>query len=145
MNIIKECFNSYGMEYVDAIGLNGTNKQKIWSGDSIEYIKAFNTYIFYNSYLRRPSDCRGTLDELIKMYNEDKEYLEDEIHKNYIKHFGSIKAGLFDFDTLLKKLYACEDNLKIVEPKAKSRKHYNYCKNIIQSCISLIENAYEVS
>lgn len=143
--IVRDKFTSLGMKFKENISYVGTNNTKIWGNSThscIEYVVAFNHYIFGKEW-NITSLQRGNLDKLLAQYKSDKETVEDIIQINYNIHFGKIDSGNFDFEKLLQLLNHCKHILSSVEVKQKSYNSFSTAKMKLKESINFIENFYK--
>ena len=145
LNIVKECFAELGMIYQEGLNCGGTANKKIWSNSShsgIRFVVAFNGYVFDDRWDIRHSP-KGTLQDLIKKYNEDREDIRKIITNKYNKYFGEVKLEDFDFDILLSRLNIAHSNLYKVSPKKTCINEYNKVIESLNKCITQITEAYK--
>lgn len=146
LGIVRECFNELEMSYQEGLSYSATNNKKVWSNSSngcIRYVTAFGTYVF-NDVWKNPRVLKGTLKDMIKKYESDREAIRRVIIDQYNNHFGCIDAGKFDFDRLKSIISRAQSNLSDVEPKQKSYKSWNFARNALNEAQEMIKVAYEV-
>lgn len=147
LDIVYNCFKELNMEFKGDTSYSQTKNQKIWGNSThscIEYVTAFGSYIFTNTYKNTQTKITGKLEDLIKRYNEDKRNIESIIKLKYTEHFGSIDESKFNFSALLATLRTCLNTVSKIEYKSKSYSEYNSSKRLLNEAISLIENSYKV-
>lgn len=145
LNIVANKFMLLGMVFKGDIDYAESNNQKVWGNSThscIRYVKAFNTYVFNDTWdIKYPQ--RGTLTKLLAQYNNDKETLENIIQTKYNVHFCKIDSGNFNFEELLKLLNLCKNSLNSIEAKQKSLSDLRFSKNKLNESIKFIENSYK--
>lgn len=143
-SIVKDYMTSIGVSFVG--DKNHYNLRSEWSNSKhsgIRYAKAFGSYLFGNEWEIR-ANKKGTLEDCLKWYNEDKEKLENIIHRQFMNAFGKINENNFDFGELLKKLKYAKSSLSKVDPKIKTMQDYNSSVKKIRECIEAVESKMEV-
>ena len=144
--IVSKCFIELGMIYKDKINYASTINNKIWGNSEhscIRYVTAFGTYIFGDGWDVKHSP-KGTLEELLKQYENDRKIIRGIIISKYNQHFGKIDVNEFDFDGLLSKLKSALNYIAKVDPKQKTIQDYKSGLNKIKEAIIMIESSYEV-
>ena len=142
--IVRECFDSLGMEYANKCGYSATANKKIWGNSDhscIEFVVAFGKYIMPD-YYKTPHTLTGTLDDMLERYNKDKEALCNIIKTKYNEHFGCIDAGVFDFDKLLKILRIAKADFAATKPTQKTADCFYNGERSVNKAIEMIEAAY---
>lgn len=145
-DIINECFEELGMEYQPRLNYGATANKKVWSNSNhsgIRFAVAFGTYIFGDSW-GDPRIVKGTLQDMLDKYENERKTIRNIIIRQYKKHFGDIDAGTFDFKTLLNTLQTSSNILKNVKPTAKTSSEYWRALRYINDAINQIEIAYKV-
>ena len=144
--IVKECFDSLGMEYVRRLEHEETANKKVWSNSDhscIRFVRAFGAYIFTDHQFENPHTIRGTLEDVQNQYNKDKQKIESIIWEKYKIHFGCIDNNNFNFEELLGKLNIVEKKLFSVRPLKRSQNEYNACVRILHDAIEQIKVAFQ--
>ena len=146
LDIVNYKFADLGMAYTDSVSYQQTDRKKIWGNSThscIRYVVAFGTYVFNDAFDVKYSP-KGKLEDLLKMYNDDKQRIESQIQTKYNIHFGKVDQDLFDFDGLLKFTNIAIKSANNVEYKQKSYSEYNsLCRNL-SKIKSMIEESYKV-
>lgn len=143
--IVRECFNSLGMEYAHDCGYSATANKKIWGNSDhscIEFVVAFGKYIMPDCY-KTPHTLTGTLEDMLERYNKDKETLCGIIKTKYNEHFGCIDAGVFNFDKLLKILRRAKADFAATKPTKKTVDTFYNGERLVKEAIEMIEVAYK--
>lgn len=146
LDTVSECFTELGMTYDGNCNYGKTEGKKIWGNSShscIRYVVAFGTYCMGERW-QNPKTLTGTLEDMTKRYNEDREAIRSTIIKQYNKLFGKVDAGDFDFDGLLSKINTCISISKTIEPKQKSSSDHWKLQNKLKECNEMIMRAYKV-
>jgi hypothetical protein len=110
----------------------------------IKYAKAFGSYLFSQDRFDAKGCPRGTLEDMNKMYQRDKEDIEKIAYTKYTEKFGRIDVDEFDFKLLLSKLKGVETKLIDIDPKQKSMVSYNSVRKTVKEIIEEIQNKFEV-
>lgn len=146
LGIVRECFNDLEMSYQEGLSYSATNNKKVWGNSTsgcIRYVTAFGTYVFNDAW-KNPRVLKGTLNDMMKKYENDKTAIRKVIVDGYNNHFGCIDAGKFDFDRLKSIISRAQSNLSDVEPKQKSYRAWNFARNALNEAQEMIKVAYEV-
>lgn len=142
-SIVTEKMKELGMEFKPDLSYEQTKNLKVWSNSNhsgIKYVVAFGNYIF-NDDFKDNLFVRGTLDTLLKRYEEDKKKIEGIIDLNYKVHFGLVDSGSFDFAALLKNINLIKANNKLCNYTKKAIDEYYFINRILNDMISQIELA----
>jgi hypothetical protein len=134
--IVKDKFTQLGMVFKGDIGYNETKHKKIWGNSThscIEYVTAFGHFIFDKSWNISNSKI-GTLENLIKSYNDDVEKINYIIETDYNLHFN---YKPIDVDKLHKEL---ENSLRLIRNLNVYKKSENGKSIIISSMFNLIKD-----
>ena len=132
--------------YQEGLSYSATNNKKVWGNSSngcIRYVTAFGTYVF-NDLWNNPRVLKGTLSDMIKKYESDKNAIRKTIIDKYNNHFGCIDAGKFDFERLRSIISRAQIYLLDVEPKQKSYNAWKFANNALNEAQEMIKVAYEV-
>lgn len=145
-DIVAECFKELGMEFKKDINYSSTASKKVWGNSNhscIEFVTAFGSYVFDKSW---HISCvkRGSLEECIQYYNEDKRQLENIIKRRYKNHFSFVDQGKFNFKKLLSNLKLIENRINILEVKKNSQDNHSGLIKDINSVVKMIEESFEV-
>ena len=146
LGIVRECFNELEMSYQEGLSYSATNNKKVWGNSSngcIRYVTAFGTYVF-NDLWNNPRVLKGTLSDMMKKYESDKNAIRRTIIDKYNNHFGCIDAGKFDFERLRSIISRAQSYLSNVEPKQKSYNAWKVAINALNEAQEMIKVAYEV-
>lgn len=125
---------------------NNYDINKEWCNSThsgIRYAKAFGSYLFSDKYDVKFSQ-KGTLADMIKLYNEDKAEIEAIIHGKYVEKFGKVDEEEFDFNELLDTLRAMKKTLDGLDVKNKSVSDHNHLCRRIDGVIKGISEKFEV-
>lgn len=147
LDIVKECFNELNMEFQPDLSFNATANKKVWSNSNhscIRYVTAYGNYIMSDLF-KEPHIIKGTLDDMMNRYTQDRKIIRNIIKDGYNRHFGSIDANKFDFDSLLSKLNNAINSLHEIRPNSKNGKYYYSAITQINNAINQIKVAYKVS
>ena len=146
LGITRECFEELGMEYKENANYSATNNKKIWSNSShscIRYVTGFGGYVFNDSW-GNPRVIKGTLEDVRKIYEDDRNTIRKIIIDKYNNHFGCIDASKFDFDRLRTIISNAQRNLFDIDPKQKSYQAWQRAKDKLKEAQDMINVAYEV-
>lgn len=146
LGIVRECFNELEMSYQEGLSYSATNNKKVWGNSSngcIRYVTAFGTYVF-NDLWNNPRVLKGTLSDMMKKYESDKNAIRRTIIDKYNNHFGCIDAGKFDFERLRSIISRAQSYLLDIEPKQKSYNAWKFAINALNEAQEMIKVAYEV-
>lgn len=146
LNIVSDCFKSLDMEFVKNINYGKTEGEKIWSNSEhsgIRYVVAFGTYIFDKEWDIGSRYPKGTLEDMQKYYDDDKNALEKIIKDKYNKHFGRIDSKNFDFELLLSKLDNALSNCCNIDSKIKTEQYRTKSISKIKECMKMINDNYK--
>lgn len=83
LDIVKNKFNQLGFEFAGDCTYGQTKDKKIWGNSEhsgIRYVRAFGTYIF-NDEVKNYCSIKGTLEDMLKTYEKDKDKIEEIIQK----------------------------------------------------------------
>ena len=102
-SIIKQTFKDLGMEFYGKVNYSETVNKKIWGNAShsgFRYCVAFGKYLFSDYSLvnvdtSRLTDQRGTLEDLERLYQRQKNALESHIRTEYGLHFNAFSKNDF--------------------------------------------------
>ncbi|MBS4893744.1 MAG: hypothetical protein KHZ90_08215 [Veillonella parvula] len=144
IGIVNDCFKELGMEYIGDCGYNSTNNKKVWGNSNhscIRYVTAFGSYIFGDEF-STPYKPKGTLEDMLNLYERDKAKIEKIIKTKYNKHFGRIDAKDFDFNDILDKLISARNNLDSVQSVKKTENSLYHAKRKVNAIIEEIEMLY---
>jgi len=143
LHLIKETFDEIGFKYQKDVSYKGTEDEKLWSGEKIEYIVAFGTYLFGDRNKVNISDSVGTLEDMLQAYEMDKIRIRHDILTKYNTRYNQ-QLDRFPMDELLSNIKAaCNYSLWLdVKNNKKSIENYNYLRNRLTAALRLIENFY---
>jgi hypothetical protein len=122
------------MKFEKGVSYGATNNKYIWGNSEhscIQYVVAFGTYIFSKRY-ERVSANRGTLDNMINSYENDKKNIEKIMKDTYIIHFNEKNINVEKF---IKKLDDIKSNINKISPRVKDRDIYYNVKSKINTLI----------
>lgn len=95
--LLEKKFESLGMVFEGDINYAKSNGRKIWGNSThpgLEYVTAFGSYIIGKNLVKRTvGEFKGSLDHLTKLYEEDKEWIENHIQTLYNLHFRNEAAS----------------------------------------------------
>ena len=146
LHITKECFDELGMTHEKNCGYEYTKTRKVWSGgdsdSGIRYVKAFGNYIFGKEFdhIRSP---KGTYEDMVKRYEEDRSLIRGIIKRNYIATFGNADENKVDFKQLLKDLNSLREEINSIESKKVTWSNQNTANRKINEIINYIEDKFE--
>lgn len=139
-NIVKECFDSLGMEYEYKLDCSETKNKKVWSNSNhsgIRYVVAFGTFVFNDSW-REKTNIVGTLEDCKMWYERDKKELEKIITVKYKEHFGKFDEGSFDYKNLISKLKQAEEHAKRIDVKRGNQYDYGLLRKHLFESLNLV-------
>lgn len=145
LDIVSECFNELHMVFDDDCGYSYTNDKKVWGNSSrscIRYVVAFGTYIF-NDEFRSPGILRGTLDDMVGRYNQDRNKIRKIIKTKYNLSFGKIEEDNVDFTKVLNDLYSLRSSVNSIESKKSTWTNQNQANKKVNELIDYLESKYE--
>ena len=146
LGITRECFEELGMEYKENVNYSATNNKKVWGNSThscIRYVTGFGGYVFNDSW-GNPRIIKGTLEDVKKRYEEDRNTIRKIIIDKYNNHFGCIDAGKFDFDRLRSIISDAQRILFKIDPKQKTYQEWQRAKEKLREAQDMINVAYEV-
>lgn len=130
LHIVKECFDELNMTYEEGYGYERTKNKKIWSNSNhsgIRYVKAFGNYLFDDRF-NNTSNSRGTYEDMLKMYEKDRNSIRKIIKNGYIAHFGNVDESKVDFKMLLNNLYHLRESINSIQSKKSTWDNQKCCK-----------------
>ena len=145
-------YKSIVTDYMTKLGFvfsgdkNNYDINKEWCNSThsgIRYAKAFGSYLFSDKYDVKFAQ-KGTLADMIKLYNEDKVDIEAVIYGKYVEKFGKVDEDEFDFNGLLDTLRAMKRTLGGFDVKNKSVSDHNMLCRRIDEVIKGISGKFEV-
>lgn len=145
LHIVKECFDELNMTYEEDCGYEHTKNKKIWSNSNhsgIRYVTAFGKYIFDDRF-RNMNSSRGTCEEMLGMYEKDRNSIRKIIKNGYMTHFGNVDENKVDFKLLLKDLYLLRGSINSIESKKSTWSNQNMANRRVNEIISYIEDKFE--
>jgi len=145
IDIVRNKMSELGMQYMDKVTYSQTEGKKIYSISShsgIRYTVAFNNYIF-GDYSEGRMLITDTYENCMKMYEDDKKWIDGVIQKGYSKHFYKGDLQNISVDALLKKLKFTKSNLQKVNPFKKTIHEYNSANKSLREAIELLEKSYK--
>ena len=142
VDLVTEKFTSLGMEFKGDIGEKMTAYDKVWGRSDhsgVRFAKAFGKYCFNDTFDIK-SNPRGSLDKLVKMYEDDKALIDKTIQSQYTAHFGRIMVREVDFKEITALLKRCTHTHGKICPMQKSREDYRLLGENLQGLTKLIES-----
>lgn len=140
IDIVTNKFDELGFDFLGNCSYNQTENKKVWGNSEhsgIRYVTAFGTYIFNDGFKLYSPVVRGTLEDMLSTYKEDKKLIEGIITRKYNEKFSVLnKDKLNQIPELVNEL---EYRLNKINPKKDSYSDYRFCKdklNLIQKIIS---------
>lgn len=95
--LLEKKFESLGMTFQQNINYAQTQGKKLWGNSThsgLEYVTAFGSYIIGKNLVKRTvGEFKGSLEYLTKLYEEDKEWIENHIQTLYNLHFRNEAAS----------------------------------------------------
>lgn len=145
LNIVSECFKELKMEFADNCSYSATQNKKIWGNSThscIRYVVAFGTYVF-NDDFKNPYTLSGTLEDMVKRYEYDRNKIRKIIKTKYNNHFGHIDEDKVDFVKVIKDLYALRESINSIESKKATWTNQNQANKRVNEIIDYLESKYE--
>lgn len=147
IGIVSDCFKELEMVFSGDCNYSQTNNKKIWGNSThncIRYVTAFGTYVFGDEF-KSPFNSVGTLTDMIKEYEKDKDRIEEIIKRKYKKHFNNISLKDINFEKVLNNLESVERNLKNITSIKKTADNLNRAERILNETIKYIEDLHTVA
>jgi len=95
--LLEKKFESLGMVFQQNVNYAQTQGKQIWGNSThsgLEYVTAFGSYIIGKDLVKRTvGEFKGSLDHLTKLYEEDKQWIENHIQTLYNLHFRNEAAS----------------------------------------------------
>ena len=138
LKIVKDCFESLGMEWEDNASYADTDHKKIWSNSNhshLKYVTAFGGYCFGDEW-GSVYPLKGTLKQCEEKYNEDKNELETTIKSHYQARFGRTSYDDINIGRIIRHIKDISHYLYKIDSKAKTK---SYKIKAIHESKSLIE------
>lgn len=145
LNIVAECFKELKMEFAGNCSYSATKNEKIWGNSThscIRYVVAFGRYIFSDDF-KNPYTLSGTLEDMVKRYEYDRNKIRKIIKTRYNSHFGHIDEDKVDFTKVIKDLYALRENINSIESKKVTWTKQNQANKKVNEIIDYLESKYE--
>ena len=145
LHIVEECFDELNMTYEEDCGHEYTKNKKIWSNSNhsgIRYVEAFGGYVFGDEF-KNIHSSRGTYEEMLGMYEKDRNSIRKIIRNRYITPFGNVDENKVDFKLLLKDLYSLRENINSIESKKSTWSSQNAANRKVNEIINYLENKFE--
>lgn len=142
-DIVQKLMKQFGMEFKSNADYSETKTSKVWyckSTDSLRFCVGFGTYLFSDEeslYANR----NGSLDGLIKLYDEDVLNLTEYISSRYKLCFGAFESDLFNFQEIYLKL----DNLITNVRKLRVNKSDTHSQRYVLSELVDIRRSIELA
>lgn len=146
-DIVSNKFKELGMTFSGKCSYEETNNKKIWGNSThsgVRFVVAFNKYPLQDKWEIKYNP-RGTLSQLLVLYNKDKEELENILQTNYNIHFGKFEEKELTIRDILSKLNNCKNRLSSVEYKSKSYDDYRQALSHLNQAISQIQDGFKES
>jgi len=142
LDIVENKFKQLGFEFAGDCNYNETKDKKIWGNSEhscIRYVTAFGTFVF-NDAFNKYSSIRGTLEDMLKRYEEDKKTIEGIIMRKYNENFATLnKEKLNKLPELVNEL---QYRLNRINPKKDSFCDYRICRDKITKIQELISDSF---
>lgn len=143
LDIVKNKFNQLGFEFAGDCDYSQTKDKKIWGNSNhsgIRYVRAFGTYIFNDGFKLYTPIIRGTLEDMLAKYKEDKDLIEKVIMRKYNENFAILnKDKLKQLPVLVNEL---QYRLNKINPKKDSYTDYRFCNEKITQIQKLISESF---
>lgn len=140
-HLLEKKFESLGMEFKGNINYGATEGKKVWGNSThsgLEYVTAFGKYIIGKDMVKRAQGSfTGTLEKLQKMYEEDKEWIEDHIQTLYNLHFRDSGASSVLLSEVVKGVKQAITYVNSVDVKVKSETSKRSALNVLNKLLDL--------
>lgn len=149
MQIVRDKMKSLGAEYLgEASGFTDKTEGKLaWTTSThsgIRYAKFAGRYLFSDSWNIK-SNRRGTLEQTISYYEEDKKLLESIIDEAYLREFGkyecantkAITGSLNKLDTAINRLWEIKASVKTIDKQSSCNKLLKDVKELLLSTLKV--------
>ena len=140
-HLLEKKFESLGMEFKGNINYGATEGKKVWGNSphsGLEYVTAFGKYIIGKDMVKRTQGSfNGTLEKLQKMYEEDKEWIENHIQALYNLHFRDSGASSVLLSEVVKGVKQAITYVNTVDVKVKSETSKRSALNVLNKLLDL--------
>lgn len=141
-HLLEKKFESLGMEFKGSINYGSTEGKKVWGNSThggLEYVTAFGKYIIGKDMVKRTQGSfNGTLEKLQKMYEEDKEWIENHIQTLYNLHFRDTGASSVLLSEVDKGVKQAITYVNPMDVKAKSETSKRSALNVLNKLSELV-------
>lgn len=143
-SLLEAKFTSLGMEKSTVSNYGQTEGRKIWANshaDTLEFVIAFGKYIIGKHMLPKTrGEFKGSLEYLEKMYNEDKQWLDDHIQTLYNLHFRNENASGVLLSEVHKGVKDAITYVSTLDVKVKSETSKRSALNKLNSLMDLVND-----
>ena len=140
--LLEKKFESLGMVFQQNVNYAQTQGKKIWGNSThsgLEYVTAFGSYIIGKNLVKRTvGEFKGSLDHLTKLYEEDKEWIENHIQTLYNLHFRNEAASGVLLSEVFKQAKLVLTYVNTMEVKARSETSKREAVTQINKLIDLV-------
>lgn len=141
-SLLEKKFESLGMVFQQNVNYAQTQGKKIWGNSThsgLEYVTAFGSYIIGKNLVKRTvGEFKGSLEYLTKLYEEDKEWIENHIQTLYNLHFRNEAASGVLLSEVFKQAKLVLTYVNTMEVKARSETSKREAVTQIDKLIDLV-------
>ena len=141
-SLLNKKFESLGMVFQQNVNYAQTQGKKIWGNSThsgLEYVTAFGSYIIGKNLVKRTfGEFKGSLEYLTKLYEEDKEWIENHIQTLYNLHFRNEAASGVLLSEVFKQAKLVLTYVNTMEVKARSETSKREAVTQINKLIDLV-------
>ena len=140
--LLEKKFESLGMVFQQNVNYAQTQGKKIWGNSThsgLEYVTAFGSYIIGKNLVKRTvGEFKGSLEYLTKIYEEDREWIENHIQTLYNLHFRNEVASGVLLSEVFKQAKLVLTYVGTMEVKARSETSKREAVTQINKLIDLV-------
>ena len=144
LGIVRDKFNELGFEYQNKIAYEQTKGKKVWGNSThscVRYVTAFGKYPIKSG---DPNNSRGTLEQMISMYNSDKKNLCGILQDEYNSHFNNFNDKNINGKELLDTLKAALNMIISLDEKKKDVSNKRIIRQKMNRAIENVNKCFEL-